>query len=175
MKTLLLVLSIALLTTTNIDASENTTNQYGWRDNSALTASVTDNLNWLYVASVDTADDGMQRMYFSVYGKNLDNNTWVHSCSTEGMTKLSDNRYLTENSWKIGKRNVRMNVFCEYSSKDNHWYEYATPTTYLGREYVTNTFKKAKYQVFVKSTDYAQHFSAKGFTKAWNNFGGNAL
>ncbi|PMO44774.1 hypothetical protein BCT10_13940 [Vibrio splendidus] len=76
---------------------------------------------------------------------------------------------------KINGQAVKFLTFCNQFSDNNNWYQSMTPETTRGKNFVVNTFKNAPNTVSIEATDYTFNATAVGFTKAWNNAGGNAL
>ncbi len=67
---------------------------------------------------------------------------------------------------KTNDKNVIYNVYCHNGQ------QYFTPKSTAGLNYVINEFKRKKYVFF---SVFIAYIDATGFTKAWNNYGGNAL
>ncbi|PMN99609.1 hypothetical protein BCT21_11605 [Vibrio sp. 10N.222.55.F9] len=76
---------------------------------------------------------------------------------------------------KINGQAVKFLTFCNQFSDSKNWYQSMTPETTRGASFVVNTFKNAPKTVSVEAIDYTFNATAVGFTKAWNNAGGNAL
>lgn len=69
---------------------------------------------------------------------------------------------------KTNEQNVKYSRFC------NGTHIYITPLSKAGENFLVNEFKKSNYVKFVFS-DITLLFDASGFTKKWNDFGGDAL
>ncbi|CAK3099509.1 conserved exported hypothetical protein [Vibrio crassostreae] len=69
---------------------------------------------------------------------------------------------------KTNDQNVRYNKFCDGRNI------YLTPMSKAGDNFLVNQFKKKNSVSFVFS-DIHIVFDATGFTKAWNNYGGDAI
>lgn len=76
---------------------------------------------------------------------------------------------------KFDNQPVKMILYCETFTNVNIKYAYATPETNKGLQYVVNLFKKKSGSVNVEFHGLNGQISAKGFTKAWNSAGGNAI
>ncbi|MEZ9710910.1 hypothetical protein [Vibrio breoganii] len=70
---------------------------------------------------------------------------------------------------------VKFTTFCKQFSDSKKWYQSMTPETENGANFVFNAFKNASATVSVKISAYTFDATAKGFTRAWNSAGGNAL
>ncbi|WP_117236139.1 hypothetical protein [Vibrio maerlii] len=74
---------------------------------------------------------------------------------------------------KVNGQNVRFNAACNLIN-----YAYYTIATATGTSYVVNEFKRAStvsIHIPYKDTNRGVPFSAAGFTKLWNSYGGGAL
>ncbi|AYO17107.1 hypothetical protein D0812_22215 [Vibrio owensii] len=158
-----------------------------------------------FTALIGSAVSGQQRLYFEIEANNstIDFSKPEKERMIDFMTSVTGENYcdpstFAENStsndslskgprsstWKVNGTNVRMNEWCTRSTikipmgdkGKYYWYLSATPVTDRGDNYIINTFKSAKKSVAIEaSTGDKYNVSAKGFTKVWNNFGGDAL
>ncbi len=125
-----------------------------------------DGSTWKNTVSISVGKDGMQRVYFTRF------------YSTGSYCTLKGSKNGTEQQvWTVDGQNVRMNVYCsEYTDSKGEYYQTAYATSNAGERFISERFKKAQSEVSVKDTNgFLVNYSAKGFTKAWNTAGGNAL
>lgn len=126
--------------------------------------------------------DRMLDFMTSVKGENYcDPKTFAENSTANNSTSKGPR----SSTWKINGTNVRMSEWCTRSTfkiplgdeeGQYYWYISATATTDRGRNYIINAFKTAKSSISIEaSTGDNYNVSAKGFTKVWNNFGGDAL
>ncbi|CAM3718968.1 hypothetical protein [Pseudoalteromonas maricaloris] len=111
------------------------------------------NENWgpVFAASIALSKNGNQRIY--IYTARTCNNT--------------QKRY-EDIILKTNEKNVRYSKYCDGSI------EYLTPRTTAGDNFLESEFKK-KNVVVIEFSDIKLVFDARGFTKAWNSKGGDAL
>ena len=106
----------------------------------------------IWVASIGSAKNGEQQMYFSAVHDFCDDKDEPSSASV----------------FNVEGKNVRFTKYC-----NGEYREYFI-TTRKGEDYVLEQFKKRD-MVSIKGFQYPLLFDAAGFTKAWNSFGGDAL
>lgn len=80
-----------------------------------------------------------------------------------------DSSSIGKTALKVNGKNVMMNAYC--SSVNERYY---TPTSDEGFDYTVYQFKTSKV-VNIANDNIHLFFDAMGFTKAWNNFGGDAI
>jgi len=118
--------------------------------------------------------DGKQNLYFQI--TNISDGKFISSCSpsTNGYehNETGDN-YMRDTTWTINNQNVKMIVFCNERS-DGTYYPYATAETNAGKDFVVNAFKKSN-AVRISGGDFNVNLTAKGFSKTWNSYGGDAI
>jgi hypothetical protein len=109
--------------------------------------------NWepIFVVSIDHSKNGNQRIYI----------TTAKSCND---IKESYEDIIL----KTNEQNVRYSKYCDGN------FEYLTPRTEAGDNFLESEFKK-KNIVVIEFSDIKLFFDATGFTKAWNSQGGDAL
>ncbi|MFM2591320.1 hypothetical protein [Vibrio sp. TBV020] len=160
----------------------------------------TDRRRDTYSAKIGSTVTGKQRLYFQIESNTsiinfsqsnetrlkqyLSSITGIDRCDPADYSTNDKNAGPLDSVWKFNGVNVRMLEWCEESelklpfggNGQHYWYINATTYTDKGNNYVTNTFKVAKEPIKIKaSTGEVFAISAKGFTKVWNNFGGDAL
>ncbi len=70
---------------------------------------------------------------------------------------------------------VKMNKYCnKYADSSNTYYSY-TPSTEKGHLFIINLFKTSTAPIKLTFDGDTLYVPAKGFTKIWNNAGGNAI
>jgi len=112
-----------------------------------------DNEKWdsVFSAGISSSKGGKQRIYVSLAANCTDKDK-----SYDPITI------------KTNEKNVRYNKYCDGSN------EYIAPLSKAGDNFLVNEFKK-KDSVIFEFSDIRVFFDATGFTKAWNNAGGDAL
>ncbi|EHA1075519.1 hypothetical protein V3H39_22270 [Vibrio parahaemolyticus] len=110
-----------------------------------------DNWDTIFEARISTSKSGQQRIYV----------TTAVPC-TERETNYENVTI------KTNEQNVRYSKYCDGSRI------YLTPLSKAGDNFLVEQFKK-KNSVAFEFSDIRVVFDAKGFTKAWNSFGGDAL
>ncbi|EKB22251.1 MAG: hypothetical protein ACRCYF_12045 [Shewanella sp.] len=76
---------------------------------------------------------------------------------------------------KFNGKAVRVFVWCKKFSDADKYYLQLTPSTVAGKKYVVSEFKNSAKHVYFEYNEIYVTISAKGFSAAWNNAGGNAL
>ena len=78
---------------------------------------------------------------------------------------------------KVNKQTIRFNSYCrDYKEKGETYKEtYMTPLTNKGDKYVYDAFKKSRDYVIFELWGIYTPISSVGFSKAWEDFGGDAL
>ena len=105
-----------------------------------------------WFANISSSKSGQQRLYISTPRK----------CDEANSTDMNSTTV------NVNGQNVR---FLHYCSSGNI---YMTTATEAGDEYVISEFRK-KDTVRFGFAEYPVIFDATGFTRQWNNFGGDAL
>ncbi|PMG45651.1 hypothetical protein BCU90_17455 [Vibrio lentus] len=110
------------------------------------------------------SNNNQQRLYF-VY-EQLDGN---NACNPNDHNPTA--------IWRFNGQPVQMFQWCSAYSDTGRYYLYGSPRTNAGDRYVVDTFLKKEWVYLEAPSPYTWqiNLSAKGFTKAWNSFGGNAL
>ena len=112
-------------------------------------------------AVVSHSDDGQQRFYINlrmINGNICEN----HSSNILDIVNFNGQA-------------VRMTGYCNtYDGPNKTYYSY-TPYTDNGHNYVINLFKKSTLPVKVTVDGDTIDIPVMGFTKVWNNFGGDAI
>lgn len=84
-------------------------------------------------------------------------------------TKCTDKeKEYGEMTVKTNDQNVRYSKYCDGKNI------YITPRSMAGKSFLRDEFLKKQYVAFIFE-DIFVTFDASGFTKAWNNFGGDAI
>ncbi len=135
----------------------------GWASNGNAIYASKDSGQILYFA-VNHSKDGSQRLYIE-YAIVNDEEELVSTCSVE-----SDSETVVIT---INGQPVKFISFCSESGSDS-WYQSMTAQSAAGRDFVINAFKTSK-TVSISTPAYKLEVSAKGFTKVWDNTGGDAL
>lgn len=130
-----------------------------------------------FYASINHSKDGEQRLYFY----DIDSDVFV----TPDYLKSSPNmRYLMSATTKsstdtvtmiFNGQAVKMNKFTEVYYTTQKYYYYFTPETDKGHNYLINIFKKSQSPIKVEYLGEKFLIPSKGFTKKWNNKGGDAI
>ena len=128
-------------------------------DNSAAIQSDSE----IFISEVSHSKTGNQRIYFSHVYTDDDKNI----CSYE-------NRYPDNSTMVFANQAVKMLRWCKKTDENKYYYSY-TPETDRGHSYVVNLFKVATSPIEIKYNNETLYFPVIGFTKAWNNAGGNAI
>ncbi|PMH10891.1 hypothetical protein [Vibrio splendidus] len=105
----------------------------------------------IYIAKISSSQDGQQRIYITLptpCDENSDQNLKPTVVRTNG-------------------KNVRYSQYCDGSI-------YLSPYTDEGFNYLVKEFKQS-HSVKFELSGIPVVFDAKGFTKAWNSFGGDAI
>lgn len=110
-----------------------------------------DNWDTIFEARISSSKSGQQRIYVTTAKPCAERET-----NYENVTV------------KTNEQNVRYSKYCGGS------HIYLTPLSKAGNNFLVEQFKK-KNSVAFEFSDIRVVFDAKGFTKAWNNFGGDAL
>ena len=112
-----------------------------------------DNEDWdpIFMVQIESSKGGEQKIYIYL----------ALSCTS------SDESYESI-IIKTNDQNVKYNKFCNGSRV------YLTPASKAGDNFLVGEFKKQENVIFVFS-DTAIIFDAMGFTKYWNDYGGDAL
>lgn len=132
--------------------------------------------NYTLWSEVATDRRGVQRFYFEIQMYDGSPIQYYSTCypTDDGWVVGDKENHMRERTWKVGGQNIRMNEFC-YDNGDRYEWS-ATPLTDKGEAYVVQAFKSAPSHVYVTLSDNRKiKVSAKGFTKVWNNAGGDAL
>ncbi|MCP5212995.1 MAG: hypothetical protein H6998_18925 [Hahellaceae bacterium] len=118
----------------------------------------------IITAIIGRSEDGVQRIYFSIefHGK-------YNMCLPKQISETS--------IAKLDGQPVKMRTWCnKYTySNSNNYYLTITPETIAGRKFVVSRFKTAPKEVLFEHEGIVVYIPAKGFTKAWKQFGGDAL
>ncbi|PMG70652.1 hypothetical protein [Vibrio lentus] len=126
--------------------------------------------SWYYQAKIDSSFNGRQSLYLQIEHMSKD------SCDRFNYTSYdTPNQYERQIPWKINGQPVKMFEVCTKYGDSDSYYVYAYPVTETGRNFVINAFKNSKRLVKIEGLGHDFNLSAKGFTQAWNNFGGNAI
>lgn len=79
--------------------------------------------------------------------------------------------------WKFNGQPVQIFQWCKKYADTERYYVYATSATDKGDKFIVSTFKAKSFVYIEPSSDFnwKVNLSAKGFSKAWNSYGGDAL
>ncbi|HCK0617622.1 hypothetical protein CGI93_22320 [Vibrio parahaemolyticus] len=110
-----------------------------------------DSWDTIFAATISSNRDGKQKIYITL-ASTCDNTEEV----------------LEKTTIKTNGQNVRYHRFCDGT------HIYMTPISKAGDNFLVNEFKK-KDSVKFEFSDIVVLFDATGFTKGWNNYGGDAL
>lgn len=114
-------------------------------------------------ALVGHSASGYQRIYFANY---YDEDRNICSSTTS---------YPTTATIIFDDQAVKMSRWCKkFDDVDQYYYQY-TPETDRGDSYVINLFKRATLPIKIHIDGETLYFPVMGFTKAWNNAGGDAI
>jgi len=105
----------------------------------------------IFSAHISNSQSGKQKIYITLNVKCADKDKSYESITI-----------------KTNGQNVKYNKFCDGSSV------YITPLSKAGDNFLVNEFRK-KDDVLFKFSDIRVLFDATGFTKVWNQAGGDAL
>jgi hypothetical protein len=166
-----MTLIVLALTSMSVSASDYKATQIvHWEDRFAMTTldkseTGIDLSRQGFSASVSYDKNGIQRIYFK--HKEVRDGQFVTNCHL-GESFESE-------VWKFADQNVKMTTYCDET--EGAKYLTATPETDAGAAFVINAFKNSAGGVKIVPASFQQGFkmSAKGFTKVWNNGGGNAI
>ncbi|WP_411065756.1 hypothetical protein [Vibrio rotiferianus] len=129
-------------------------------------------------AYISSSQSGMQRVYFDyehfiVYKKDYKIEV-LNDCDNKEL-KFKNGSSETPFVMLINSQNVKMYASCQVKESGSP-YIYFTADTEKGNEYIASTFKRSN-MVKVQSYDFGFNvtISAKGFTQAWNSYGGDAI
>lgn len=117
----------------------------------------------VFNASIDHSKAGEQRLYFN-------NFYWddYNICSSE-------TSYPTSITLVFNGQAVKMSRWCKKFTDANKYYYSYTPETERGHNYVVNLFKTSLSPVTIKIDNDMLSLPAIGFSRIWNNAGGNAI
>lgn len=116
-----------------------------------------------FEANVSHSISGEQRLYFVDYYDVSSQNCSYESSIPESTTMIINNQA------------VKMSRWCKkFHSVKQYYYQY-TPETVRGHNYVVNLFKAAVSPIKIQINNDTLYFPVIGFTKVWNNAGGNAI
>ncbi|QLE85330.1 hypothetical protein FLM48_09680 [Shewanella sp. Scap07] len=162
-----IALSICSLTATAVDLKAITID---WEDNATKVHLVGADTRQTAKMQIMSSAEGWASVYFS--WQNLEEG--METCSPRD-EEWDANGY-RETVYKINGQNVKMRERCTKYTDTNSHYKMSWAITDNGHSFIVNTFKNAKDSVHVKFSDGgAVNFSAKGFSREWNSFGGNAI
>ncbi|WP_274882453.1 hypothetical protein [Vibrio harveyi] len=162
--------------------------------------SLTDRQLTVFSSRIEMSKSNKQQLYFEL-DKSVSSVDWsmpyeskviafyntlkgVDACDIKAFDRDKDRdgsiSFSRSTIWKINHKNIRMTEWCarmpKLTSGRGYWILIATPKTDKGESFVINAFKKGKSHIPLKlSNGMSVNSSAIGFTKEWNNFGGNAL
>lgn len=136
----------------------------------------------LLSTSISHSKDGKQRLYFEV---DYDFTTIItpsvsreESSGSIAMRLYFDSRTVSTPSSTImifnGQAIKMLGFTKKYSDTNNTYYSY-TPETIVGHNYLVNLFKKSASPIEVDFQGDKIYIPVIGFTKIWNNRGGNAI
>ncbi|ENK2265482.1 hypothetical protein ACSTHF_22740 [Vibrio parahaemolyticus] len=130
-------------------------------------------------AYISSSQSGMQRVYFDyehyiVYKKEGYKIEVLDDCDKKEL-KFKNGSSEIPFVMLINSQNVKMYASCQVRESGSP-YIYFTADTEKGNEYIANTFRKSN-TVKIQSYDFGfdVSISAKGFTNAWNSYGGDAI
>ncbi len=135
----------------------------------------------LFSSSISHSKEGKQRLYFEVdYDFTTDISPTVSKKDSLGISSLAyrDSLRASTPSSAIMTFNgqaVKMLGFTKRYSDTNNLYFSYTPETITGLNYLVNLFKKSKSPIKVDFRGDTIYIPVMGFTRTWNNHGGNAI
>ena len=116
---------------------------------------------------ISHAKEGVQRLYFNL--QTLEESSFCDKDKTTNEVNV-ENRIV-----KIDAKAIKMVDWCKpFGNKGGYLMQF-TPLSDQAINYVLNRFKKSPKHVQFEFRHYSLPISALGFTKAWNESGGNAL
>ena len=121
-------------------------------------------INKFFDAQVSHSLVGHQRLYFQDYYYNTNKNICKYESSIPSSTTMIFNGQA-----------VKMARWCRKFTVTGQYYYSFTPETDRGYFYVVNLFKTSTSPVKIQFNDDTFYFPVRGFTKAWNSAGGNAI
>lgn len=147
------------------------------------------------LSEILSSGDGKQKIYFTeknlttyIYSEGHTDRTQIYVndfCNKDDFPiKLDEETYFSNDYlvWNFNNQNVKMNQFCIHQdildTKDHNgsWFLQVTALTESGDTFISNLFKKSTSNVKIRSSSgYIYNIPAKGFTKAWNSYGGDAI
>ena len=121
-------------------------------------------VSWFLVTSIDHSVSGEKRIYISL--QKYISGKPVSICEDK------DPIYA-----KVNGQAIRFSPFCrDYESNGEKYKEtYITPLPSNGDKYLYNSFKKSSEHIIFELWGIRTPISSVGFSKAWKDFGGNAL
>lgn len=124
-----------------------------------------DLLLWGVEANVSMSKGGKQSIYFTILADK--NGEAENQCYHFDEDK--------EDIWKFDNQNISMVLNCRKYTGTQQSYLSVFARTNKGGQFIINTFKNAKGPVKITDGEFTVYMPSKGFTDAWNNFGGDAL
>lgn len=134
----------------------------------------------VFSTSVRHSAEGKQRLYFDFdYNFVLDINPSASIGDKYSAINLylSSRRVSTPSSTVMifNRQAIKMSGYAKtYTDTDNTYTSY-TPETVAGHNYLINLFKKSTSPIEVEFQGDKIYLPVIGFTKVWNDYGGNAL
>ena len=121
-------------------------------------------VSWFLMASIGHSVNGEKRIYIALQ-KYISGNP-VSFCEDKEPIYA-----------KINEQTIRFNSYCRDYEKDGKTYKetYMTPLSNRGDEYLYNSFRKSRDHVTFELGGIYTPISSVGFSKAWEDFGGDAL
>ncbi|MGO2317425.1 MAG: hypothetical protein ACTH6O_00470 [Vibrio toranzoniae] len=144
------------------------------------------------VARISNSVDGKQRLYFEVYSQSsrISNQSDTIDSMKDMMSSLTQHNTCKKDEvdenivWTFNGQNIQMTAFCNefpslFREDETHFKLTVTPTTPKGVSFVINELKNAPNKIRIRANYYYNSLvidlTAKGFSKAWRNHGGDAL
>lgn len=138
-----------------------------WESNIVTSVAKSNGVRHLFQAGVFLSSDHKQMLYFTHFG--LDDDL---KCS---FPKVRDDIHAQIEIWKFNNKNIKMVNRCSLSPTTGEVYFYAYALSDNGAEYIIKQFLESKKYVSVKNDSFNFNFTAVGFSKIWNGYGGDAL
>ncbi len=136
-----------------------------WVEESWSKSSVTTSFNneQVWSAKIRHAKNSTQRLFFFY--------------ERRGQSPCNPLHVKSEAIWRVNDQPIQVYQWCKKYQDTDRYYFYATAKTDIGDSFIVNSFRYKNYVYVESDSDFRWkvNLSAKGFTKAWDSFGGNAL
>lgn len=114
-------------------------------------------------ASIGHSEEGIQKIYFRDLSSAGNRLCKQESIDPDVTTMVFEGQA------------VRMSRWCKQYSYSSNYYLDLTPETEVGHQYVVDLFKKSLTPINIQFNSEYISFPVTGFTKVWENAGGDAI